>query len=182
LYKFYIYLYQKNVRFSNIIMSCIIGIIPGSAKLKLQLELNIMWGCLSFYVTFENTPLNFAIYETLPLMHHIAHCILVLIRAISFLVYAIWFFSSRHRRWAVREGVPLHHPWRSRSCFLFRSNRRAHLLHLFYSFTLVVLLLSICCVLLCHVSFPPVTHMSRVFPPYPLTFVDVWALRVVAQV
>ncbi len=89
--------------------------------------------------------------------------------ALYFHVCAICFFPSRHRHRAVREGVPLHHPWRSRSCFLFRSDRRAHLLHLFYSFTLVVLLLSICCVLLSHVSFPPVTMWAgsplRYLPP-----------------
>ncbi len=118
-------------------------------------------------------------------LHHASYCALhnlVLIYAPFLLVCAICFFSSSYRHWAVRAGVPLHHPWRSRSCFLFRSDRRAHLLHLFYSFTLVVLLLSICCVLLCHVSFPHVTIWA-VLPSatyHPLF--DVWALRVVAWV
>ena len=109
----------------------------------------------------------------------IAHCTSLFWLCSLYPCMCVCFFANRRRHRAVREGVPLHHPWRSRSCFLFRSDRRAHLLHLFYSFTLVVLLLSICCVLLCHVSFPHVTHMSRVTLPYPLPFV--WCLSLASR-
>ena len=118
-----------------------------------------MWGCLSFYVAWKAPHLILLYLKHCT--YHVAMSSCIILRIASscidlclyLLVCAIWIFSSSHRHRAVREGVPLHHPWRSRSCFLFRSDRQAHLLHLFYSFTLVVLLLSICCVLLCHVSF-----------------------------
>jgi hypothetical protein len=42
-------MHQKNMRNSNVNMPCIIGRIPGSAKLKLQLELNVMWGISLYY-------------------------------------------------------------------------------------------------------------------------------------
>ena len=95
---------------------------------------------------------------------------LVLIFACTFLVCAIWFFASRARVRAVRAGVRLH-PWGGYRWFLYRwSDRRAHLLHLFYSFLLFALLLSLCCdSVVSRVLFHLFTDMSRVTLPLPTT-------------
>jgi hypothetical protein len=154
-------------------------------QMVIQLKLNVMCGYFTCSCYFQMPHLILLCMDPLC----ISSCIilriasLVLIVLFTFLVCAIWFFSSRHRHRAVREGVPLHHPWRSRSCFLFRSDRRAHLLHIFYSFTLVVLLLSICCdSVVSHVLFHllPIWAVLNIRYLSPL-FVG-WALRVVEHV
>ena len=75
-----------------------------------------------------STSLNFALHQSSHhvIMHHIAHCTPLYWLCSFFPVCVICFFPSRHRHRAVREGVPLHRPWRSRSCSLFRFDRRAH--------------------------------------------------------
>ena len=86
------------------------------------------------------------------------------------LVCAIWFFASRARVRAVRAEVRLH-PWGGYRWFLYRwSDRRAHLLHLFYSFILVVLLLSLCCdSVVSRVLFHLLPYICHVTPPLPTT-------------
>ena len=134
-----------------------------------QIELNHMWGCLSFHVKY-GTPLNFDLHQPSchVIMHHIAHCTCIDLSYI-YLVCVIWFFASRARVRAVRAGVRLH-PRGGYRWFLYHwSDRRAHLLHLFCSFILVVLMLSLCCdsVGSC-VLFHLFPDMSRVTLPLPI--------------
>ena len=119
-------------------------------------------------------------------MHHIAALhYLVLICVISSLY--VFFGSSRVDTDTEQfEQEYEYHPEEDIACTTTPDlTGEPSLLHLFYSFTLVALLLSLCCdAIRVTCPIPPVTQMSRVTSPIPITFCLLFwqALRVVARV
>ena len=81
---------------------------------------------------------------------------------------SICFFPDRITKWCCEIRRVLRQVPRRFFCSFSQASPP---LHLFYSFILVVPLLSIWCILLCHVSYSTVTHMSRVKYPLPIAIV-----------
>ena len=152
------------MRNSNIMLSCIIGIISELSKIKLAIWIKTICEGVYHFMWNRSTPLNFALHQPScnVIMHHIAHCTCIDL-CYTFPCMCFWFFSSRRRRRAVRAGVRAPSGG-SCLCFYRWSDRRAHL---FTYFTVSYSLFSCypyVAILLCHASFSTCLPIWAVLP------------------
>ena len=121
---------------------------------------------------FSNGPLNIAMYGPFAL-HHASYCRIALpcIDLRTFFLYVLFGSSRVDTDTEQFEQEYEYHPEEDIACTTTADlTGEPSLLHLFYSFTLVALLLSLCCdSVRVTCPNPPVTHMSHVSFPIPIT-------------
>ncbi len=131
-----------------------------------QIELNHMWGCLSFHVKY-GTPLNFALHQPSchVIMHHIAHCTCIDLCYIS-LVCA--FGSSRVEPEYEQFEQEYEHPQEDRACAstadLTGEPTSSPILQFL---ALLIYCYPYVAILWCHVSYPTCYLYIRDTPPRP---------------